>query len=197
MRPSLLPLTSTTPNVKRPRTPDRWSVARSSVSSTSTPLPPLPAVSVTATYVDHAVVTASAYINYAQRQATKRPVLTFSVSSTSPSPSPLIVVSARATQVDYALVPVSAYLKHSQRQATKDTGQLAGLNVLVVNKPSAAALLYALNKNDSSVIVVYVLGGGIFDISTLGMQNSVFEVKSTNGDTHFQTYRCPFFYLTM
>ncbi|KAF2727784.1 heat shock 70 kDa protein, mitochondrial precursor [Polyplosphaeria fusca] len=84
-----------------------------------------------------------------------------------------------------AVVTVPAYFNDSQRQATKDAGQIAGLNVLrVVNEPTAAALAYGLDKSTDSIIAVYDLGGGTFDISILEIQNGVFEVKSTNGDTH-------------
>ncbi|KAF2805753.1 mitochondrial heat shock protein-like protein [Mytilinidion resinicola] len=84
-----------------------------------------------------------------------------------------------------AVVTVPAYFNDSQRQATKDAGQISGLNVLrVVNEPTAAALAYGLDKSTDSVIAVYDLGGGTFDISILEIQNGVFEVKSTNGDTH-------------
>jgi molecular chaperone DnaK len=88
-------------------------------------------------------------------------------------------------KVNHAVVTVPAYFNDAQRQATKDAGQIAGLDVLrVINEPTAAALAYGLDKNDSSVIAVYDLGGGTFDISILEMQKGVFEVKSTNGDTH-------------
>ncbi|GKT92865.1 hsp70-like protein [Colletotrichum tofieldiae] len=87
--------------------------------------------------------------------------------------------------VKNAVVTVPAYFNDSQRQATKDAGQIAGLNVLrVVNEPTAAALAYGLEKEDDRIIAVYDLGGGTFDISVLEIQNGVFEVKSTNGDTH-------------
>ncbi|KAK3208939.1 hypothetical protein GRF29_69g195998 [Pseudopithomyces chartarum] len=87
--------------------------------------------------------------------------------------------------VKNAVVTVPAYFNDSQRQATKDAGQIAGLNVLrVVNEPTAAALAYGLDKSTDSIIAVYDLGGGTFDISILEIQNGVFEVKSTNGDTH-------------
>ena len=83
------------------------------------------------------------------------------------------------------VVTVPAYFNDQQRQATKDAGQIAGLNVLrVVNEPTAAALAYGLEKEDDRVIAVYDLGGGTFDISILEIQKGVFEVKSTNGDTH-------------
>ena len=83
------------------------------------------------------------------------------------------------------VVTVPAYFNDSQRQATKDAGQIAGLNVLrVVNEPTAAALAYGLDKEEDRVIAVYDLGGGTFDISILEIQKGVFEVKSTNGDTH-------------
>ena len=84
-----------------------------------------------------------------------------------------------------AVVTVPAYFNDSQRQATKDAGQIVGLNVLrVVNEPTAAALAYGLEKADAKVVAVFDLGGGTFDISILDIDNGVFEVKSTNGDTH-------------
>ncbi|RKF76853.1 Heat shock 70 kDa protein [Golovinomyces cichoracearum] len=87
--------------------------------------------------------------------------------------------------VKNAVVTVPAYFNDSQRQATKDAGQIAGLTVLrVVNEPTAAALAYGLEKDEDKVIAVYDLGGGTFDISILEIQKGVFEVKSTNGDTH-------------
>ncbi|KAI0090713.1 heat shock protein 70 family [Irpex rosettiformis] len=88
-------------------------------------------------------------------------------------------------KVNHAVVTVPAYFNDAQRQATKDAGQIAGLEVLrVINEPTAAALAYGLDRSDSSIIAVYDLGGGTFDISILEMQKGVFEVKSTNGDTH-------------
>ncbi|CAO1615398.1 unnamed protein product [Parajaminaea phylloscopi] len=87
--------------------------------------------------------------------------------------------------VKHAVITVPAYFNDSQRQATKDAGTIAGLDVLrVINEPTAAALAYGLDKTESSVIAVFDLGGGTFDISILEMQKGVFEVKSTNGDTH-------------
>lgn len=87
--------------------------------------------------------------------------------------------------VKNAVVTVPAYFNDAQRQATKDAGQIAGLNVLrVINEPTAAALAYGLDKTGNKIVAVYDLGGGTFDISILEMQNDVFEVKSTNGDTH-------------
>lgn len=87
--------------------------------------------------------------------------------------------------VKNAVVTVPAYFNDSQRQATKDAGQISGLNVLrVVNEPTAAALAYGLEKESDRIIAVYDLGGGTFDISVLEIQKGVFEVKSTNGDTH-------------
>jgi hypothetical protein len=82
----------------------------------------------------------------------------------------------------HAVVTVPAYFNDAQRQATKDAGQIAGLDVLrVINEPTAAALAYGLDRSNNSVIAVYDLGGGTFDISILEMQKGVFEVKSTNG----------------
>ncbi|KOG99916.1 Hsp70 family ATPase ECM10 [Saccharomyces eubayanus] len=87
--------------------------------------------------------------------------------------------------VKNAVVTVPAYFNDAQRQATKDAGQIIGLNVLrVVNEPTAAALAYGLDKSESKVVAVFDLGGGTFDISILDIDNGVFEVKSTNGDTH-------------
>ncbi|EJD08018.1 heat shock protein [Fomitiporia mediterranea MF3/22] len=88
-------------------------------------------------------------------------------------------------KVNHAVITVPAYFNDAQRQATKDAGQIAGLDVLrVINEPTAAALAYGMDRTDSNVIAVYDLGGGTFDISILEMQKGVFEVKSTNGDTH-------------
>ncbi|KHJ42572.1 chaperone protein DnaK [Trichuris suis] len=89
------------------------------------------------------------------------------------------------TKVNNAVITVPAYFNDSQRQATKDAGQIAGLNVLrVINEPTAAALAYGMDKTDDKIVAVYDLGGGTFDISILEIQKGVFEVKSTNGDTH-------------
>ncbi|KAG2073715.1 heat shock protein [Suillus decipiens] len=106
--------------------------------------------------------------------------------------SSMVLVKMRETceqffnkKVNHAVITVPAYFNDAQRQATKDAGQIAGLEVLrVINEPTAAALAYGLDRADSSVIAVYDLGGGTFDISILEMQKGVFEVKSTNGDTH-------------
>jgi molecular chaperone DnaK len=86
----------------------------------------------------------------------------------------------------HAVITVPAYFNDAQRQATKDAGQIAGLDVLrVINEPTAAALAYGLDKDSKAKIVaVYDLGGGTFDISILEMHDGVYEVKSTNGDTH-------------
>ncbi|KAG7831682.1 hypothetical protein KL920_000017 [Ogataea angusta] len=87
--------------------------------------------------------------------------------------------------VKNAVVTVPAYFNDAQRQATKDAGAIVGLNVArVVNEPTAAALAYGLEKTDTNVVAVFDLGGGTFDISILDIDNGVFEVKSTNGDTH-------------
>ncbi len=86
--------------------------------------------------------------------------------------------------VTEAVITVPAYFNDSQRQATKDAGKIAGLEVLrIINEPTAAALAYGLDKNNSGTIAVYDLGGGTFDISILEIGDGVFEVKSTNGDT--------------
>merc|ERR1719229_2189786 len=87
--------------------------------------------------------------------------------------------------VKYAVVTVPAYFNDSQRQATKDAGMIAGLEVLrIINEPSAAAIAYGLDKKEEKNIVVYDLGGGTFDVSLLTIDNGVFEVVATAGDTH-------------
>ncbi len=84
-----------------------------------------------------------------------------------------------------AVITVPAYFNDSQRQATKDAGKIAGLNVLrIINEPTAASLAYGLDKKKEEKIAVFDLGGGTFDISVLEIGDGVFEVKSTNGDTH-------------
>jgi len=88
-------------------------------------------------------------------------------------------------KVANAVVTCPAYFNDAQRQATKDAGQIAGLNVLrVINEPTAGALAYGIDKTKDSMIAVYDLGGGTFDISILEIAGGVFEVKATNGDTH-------------
>ncbi|KAG0676154.1 hypothetical protein C6P42_001352 [Pichia californica] len=90
-----------------------------------------------------------------------------------------------------AVVTVPAYFNDSQRQATKTAGELIGLNVVrVLNEPTAAALAYGLGSNNDGVIAVYDLGGGTFDISILDIEDGVFEVRSTNGDTHLGGEDC-------
>jgi Fe-S protein assembly chaperone HscA len=90
--------------------------------------------------------------------------------------------SAPVTQ---AVITVPAYFNDAQRQATKDAGRMAGLEVLrLVNEPTAAALAYGLDRAKSGTIAVYDLGGGTFDISILKLRDGIFEVQSTNGDTH-------------
>ncbi len=88
-------------------------------------------------------------------------------------------------KVTDVVITVPAYFNDSQRQATKDAGKIAGLNVLrIINEPTAAALAYGLDKKKEEKIAVFDLGGGTFDISILEIGEGVFEVKSTNGDTH-------------
>ena len=88
-------------------------------------------------------------------------------------------------RVTKAVVTVPAYFNDAQRQATKDAGKIAGLEVLrIINEPTAAALAYGLDKKASETILVWDLGGGTFDVSILEVGDGVFEVKSTNGDTH-------------
>jgi len=87
--------------------------------------------------------------------------------------------------VTEAVITVPAYFNDSQRQATKDAGRIAGLDVKrIINEPTASSLAYGLDKKKEEVIVVYDFGGGTFDISILEVGEGVFEVKSTNGDTH-------------
>src|SRR5436853_6633100 len=87
--------------------------------------------------------------------------------------------------VTQAVITVPAYFNDTQRQATKDAGKIAGLEVLrIINEPTAASLAYGLDKKNDETIAVYDLGGGTFDISILQLGEGVFEVKSTNGDTH-------------
>ncbi len=110
-----------------------------------------------------------------------------------PEISAAILQKMKKTAEDYlgetvtdAVITVPAYFNDAQRQATKDAGRIAGLNVKrIVNEPTAAALAYGLGKNGKDEkIAVYDLGGGTFDISILELGDGVFEVKSTNGDTH-------------
>jgi len=106
--------------------------------------------------------------------------------------SSMILTKMKQTADDYlgekitdAVITVPAYFNDSQRQATKDAGKIAGLNVLrIINEPTAAALAYGLDKKKDEKIAVFDLGGGTFDISILELGDGVFEVKSTNGDTH-------------
>ncbi|MEM8978724.1 MAG: molecular chaperone DnaK [Pseudomonadota bacterium] len=86
--------------------------------------------------------------------------------------------------VDQAVITVPAYFNDAQRQATKDAGKIAGLEVLrIINEPTAAALAYGLDKTETQTIAVYDLGGGTFDVTILEIDDGLFEVKSTNGDT--------------
>ncbi len=109
-----------------------------------------------------------------------------------PQISAMILQSLKKTAEDYlgqevtqAVITVPAYFNDSQRQATKDAGRIAGLDVLrIINEPTAASLAYGLQKNKNEKIAVYDLGGGTFDISILEIGDGVFEVRSTNGDTH-------------
>ena len=109
-----------------------------------------------------------------------------------PEISAMILQKMRQTAEDYlgekvteAVVTVPAYFNDSQRQATKDAGRIAGLDVKrIVNEPTAAALAYGLEKKKDEKVAVFDLGGGTFDISILELGEGVFEVRSTNGDTH-------------
>ena len=110
-----------------------------------------------------------------------------------PEVSAMVLQKMKKTAEDYlgqevteAVVTVPAYFNDAQRQATKDAGEIAGLTVKrIINEPTAAALSYGLDKkNKEQIVAVYDLGGGTFDISILQLGDGVFEVKSTNGDTH-------------
>src|SRR2546422_3311755 len=88
-------------------------------------------------------------------------------------------------EVDRAVITVPAYFNDAQRTATRDAGRLAGLEVLrIINEPTAASLAYGLDTRNRGTIAVYDLGGGTFDISILKVEDGVFQVLSTNGDTH-------------
>ena len=89
-------------------------------------------------------------------------------------------------KVNDAVITVPAYFNDSQRQATKDAGVIAGLEVLrIINEPTAAAIAYGLDKKSGEKnIIVFDLGGGTFDVSLLTIDNGVFEVVATSGDTH-------------
>jgi molecular chaperone DnaK len=109
-----------------------------------------------------------------------------------PEISAMILQKMKQTAEDYlgekvteAVITVPAYFNDAQRQATKDAGRIAGLEVKrIINEPTAAALAYGLDKKKDEKIAVYDLGGGTYDISILELGDGVFEVKSTNGDTH-------------
>ena len=93
--------------------------------------------------------------------------------------------AALGETITKAVITVPAYFNDAQRQATRDAGRLAGLEVLrLVNEPTAAALAYGLDKRKEGIVAVYDLGGGTFDISILKLQEGIFEVLATNGDTH-------------
>ena len=90
-------------------------------------------------------------------------------------------------KVENAVVTVPAYFNDSQRQATKDAGTISGLNVMrIINEPTAAAIAYGLDKKGCSErnVLIFDLGGGTFDVSVLTIEDGIFEVKSTNGNTH-------------
>ena len=91
------------------------------------------------------------------------------------------------TIVNYSVVTVPACFNDSQRQATKDAGTIAGMNILrIINEPSAAAIAYGLDRkvSDESNVLIFDLGGGTLDVSLLIIEENIFEVKATAGDTH-------------
>src|ERR1051325_5891828 len=104
----------------------------------------------------------------------------------------MILQKMKQTAEDYvghkgekAVITAPAYFNASQRQATKDAGKIAGLDVVrIINEPMESALAYGLDKKKEENVAVYDLGGGTYDISILELAEGVFEVKSTNGDTH-------------
>merc|ERR1719342_375851 len=102
--------------------------------------------------------------------------------------TPASLVAYLGSAVTEAVVTVPAYFNDSQRQATKDAGVIAGLNVLrIINEPTAAAIAYGLDKkkgSGESNVLIFDLGGGTFDVSIISIDDGIFEVKSTAGDTH-------------
>lgn len=96
-----------------------------------------------------------------------------------------IAESYLGKEVKNAVITVPAYFNDSQRQSTKDAGAIAGLNILrIINEPTAAAIAYGLDKKDEQNILIFDLGGGTFDVSILSIDEGIFEVKATAGDTH-------------
>merc|ERR1711937_306976 len=97
-----------------------------------------------------------------------------------------IAESSLSTKIEHAVVTVPAYFNDAQRQATKDAGTISGMSVQrIINEPTAAAIAYGLNKKgEEQNVLVFDLGGGTFDVTLLTIDNGVFEVLATNGDTH-------------
>ena len=131
-------------------------------------------------------------ISIKRKMGTNEKVTIDGKSYTPPEISAMILQKLKADAEAYlgepvtqAVITVPAYFNDSQRQATKDAGRIAGLEVLrIVNEPTAASLAYGMDKEGSHKILVYDLGGGTFDVSILDIGDGVFEVLSTNGNTH-------------
>jgi len=99
----------------------------------------------------------------------------------------VLIFEIKRVNFQDAVITVPAYFNDSQRQATKDAGAISGLNVLrIINEPTAAAIAYGLDKKDHGErnVLIFDLGGGTFDVSILTIEDGIFEVKSTAGDTH-------------
>ena len=122
-------------------------------------------------------------VNYKKEEKTFQPE---EISSMILTKMKEIAESFTGTEIKDAVITVPAYFNDSQRQATKDAGSIAGLNVLrIINEPTAAAIAYGLDKKSQEKnVLIYDLGGGTFDVTLLTIDEGIFEVKATAGDTH-------------